>query len=635
LPADILVIEDNPPLRRMVAATLRASGYAVREAADGRDGLAQASAELPALVIQDLLLPDTDARDLLGALRELPGARQMPIVAVSGSREKLTSFTAGPGSFNDLLLKPVGPQQWATTVERHLSAGAATRRFGEGRTVVLADDNPIQQKLARIRLEQIGFKVATAGNGADALYVARSAAPDLIISDVLMPELDGFELCRAIRDDPQLRHVPVILLSSSYVSKDDRQLALSAGATAYLERTPDLTAMLEAVEQFMTSDVEPVATRQDFDQEHLEVVRAQLDRQINVNRDLERHLAANTVDLAVLAGIANLLARSSRGADVLDEVLTRCLEVASLAAAVIMLRGADGQLTLSAKAGTPATIEVLRRRLKQDSSADLDFGDVLRLPRSWASGPGVVLSLGTGAQADGLLAMAWRNDGLSEPRVAFARAIAGQISEAIALRHTVQELERSRQETIARLALASECRDGDTASHNERVGAYAALIARRLGFDEARAQLLREAAVLHDVGKIGVSDTILLKPGRLSEDEFEQMKLHTSTGHRILAGSQVALLELAASIALTHHERIDGTGYPNGLRGSEIPIEGRIVAVADVFDALTSDRVYRPAMCTAEAMTIMLCGRGTQFDERVLDVFVTSLEEILALRGQR
>jgi response regulator RpfG family c-di-GMP phosphodiesterase len=634
MPPDILVIEDNPPLRRMVAATLRASGYAVREASDGRDGLEQATEALPALVIQDLLLPDTDASDLLGALRSLPGAASLPILAVSGSREKLRSFQAGPGSFDEMLLKPVGPHQWTSTVERHLHERKATRRFGDGRTVVLADDSPVQQKLTRIRLEQCGFIVTTANNGAQALRAAREIQPDLIISDVLMPELDGFELCRAVRDDAELRRTPVILLSSSYVSAEDRRLATGTGATWYLERTPDLARMITAAEDCMSRRIEPIERNPDFDHEHLEAVRAQLDRQLTVTRDLEQHLETNAIDLAVIAGIASLLARSSRGADVLGEVLTRCLEVASLDAAVILLRDRTGQLALSAQAGASAPVETLRRRMKLETDPELEAGAVRKLPATRVSGPGVVLALGAGSQSTGLLAMAWGDAVLSEPRMTFARAIASQITEALELRRTLQHLELARQQTVFRLALAAECRDDDTAAHNERVGTYAELLARRLGLDEARAQLLSEASVLHDVGKIGVSDTILLKPGKLSADEFERMKLHTTAGHRILAGSHVDLLDLAASIALTHHERFDGNGYPNGLRGEEIPLAGRIVAVADVFDALTSDRVYRPALTIDEAVSMMLDGRGTQFDPQVLDAFVENLDEILALRGE-
>jgi len=138
---------------------------------------------------------------------------------------------------------------------------------------------------------------------------------------------------------------------------------------------------------------------------------------------------------------------------------------------------------------------------------------------------------------------------------------------------------------------------------------------------------------MHDVGKIATPDGILQKRGPLTPEERKIMELHTTVGHQILDGSDSDLLQAGATIALTHHERWDGTGYPNGLRGEEIPLEGRIVAVADVFDALLSDRCYRPAMPLEKAVSIMREGRGTQFDPRIVDVLLEHLEEVLALRG--
>ncbi len=161
---------------------------------------------------------------------------------------------------------------------------------------------------------------------------------------------------------------------------------------------------------------------------------------------------------------------------------------------------------------------------------------------------------------------------------------------------------------------------------------YCALLARLAGFDTDRAELIRIASPMHDVGKIGIPDRILLKPGTLTDEERQVMEAHAEMGHRILAGSNVELLDLAALMALTHHERIDGTGYPHGLAGEEIPIEGRIAAVADVFDALTSDRVYRPAFQPDEARTLMFGGRGTQFDAGLLDLFFGAFDDVLAIR---
>ena len=213
------------------------------------------------------------------------------------------------------------------------------------------------------------------------------------------------------------------------------------------------------------------------------------------------------------------------------------------------------------------------------------------------------------------------------------------LDRTASLRDTISRLESSegemrrlREETIRRLSWAAESRSQETGQHIVRMSLYCALLARLMGMSAERAELIRIASPMHDVGKIGIPDRILLKPGRLTTDERTVMEAHTEMGHRILAGSNEELLDLAALLALTHHERIDGTGYPHGLAGEEIPIEGRITAVADVFDALTSDRVYRPAYQPDEARAMMLEGRGTQFDAELLDLFLRNWEDVLAIR---
>jgi putative two-component system response regulator len=152
------------------------------------------------------------------------------------------------------------------------------------------------------------------------------------------------------------------------------------------------------------------------------------------------------------------------------------------------------------------------------------------------------------------------------------------------------------------------------------------MLAKRLGLDAERIEMIRLSSPMHDVGKIGISDQVLLKPGKLAPKEREAMERHARIGHDILAGSHVEMFDMAARIALTHHEKVDGSGYPNGLKGDEIPLEGRIVAVADVFDALTSDRVYRKAFDFEQAIEMMREGRGTHFDPRLLDVLLADLE---------
>src|SRR6187551_2869337 len=202
---------------------------------------------------------------------------------------------------------------------------------------------------------------------------------------------------------------------------------------------------------------------------------------------------------------------------------------------------------------------------------------------------------------------------------------------AAAQQQAIEELRSSRLETVERLARAIEFHDSPTGAHVTRMAVITAFLGSKLKLDAGFVQLLREAAPMHDVGKIGTSEEILSKPGPLTAEERKEMERHTVIGHEILSGSQSQLLQIAATIALTHHEHYDGTGYPQGLAGEEIPLEGRVSAVADVFDALLSDRCYRPALLASDAVEVIRDGRGTHFDPRIVDLLINGVDEALSL----
>ena len=200
------------------------------------------------------------------------------------------------------------------------------------------------------------------------------------------------------------------------------------------------------------------------------------------------------------------------------------------------------------------------------------------------------------------------------------------------LQDAQNEIRDSREETIFRLAKAAEFRDNETAQHTIRMGHYCEVLAQKAGFAEDLCERLRLAGPLHDVGKIGIPDTILLKPGKLTSEEFEIIKQHSEFGYRILCESTSELLNLGASIAYTHHEKYDGSGYPRNLAKSDIPVEGRIAAICDVFDALTTDRVYKAAMDLEDALEIMREGRAQHFDPVLLDCFLENIDQFMILK---
>lgn len=192
------------------------------------------------------------------------------------------------------------------------------------------------------------------------------------------------------------------------------------------------------------------------------------------------------------------------------------------------------------------------------------------------------------------------------------------------VRERTLRLEEAQLEILERLAAAAEYRDDATGKHTKRVGQISGMIAHALQLPAAEVELIRQAAPLHDVGKIGIPDSILLKPGRLTDDEFEVMKTHTTIGARMLTNGRSALIHLAQCIALSHHERWDGTGYPGNIRGEDIPLVGRIVTLADVFDALTHERPYKAAWPVKEAMAEIERQSGQQFDPRVAAAFLAN-----------
>jgi putative two-component system response regulator len=196
---------------------------------------------------------------------------------------------------------------------------------------------------------------------------------------------------------------------------------------------------------------------------------------------------------------------------------------------------------------------------------------------------------------------------------------------------TVEIVQRER-DTVVRLSKAAEYRDPETGAHILRMAHYSELIARGLGLPLAEQELLLEAAPMHDIGKVGIADHILLKPGRLSPDEFEIMKQHAIFGYEILRGSSSRVLQAGAEIARAHHEKFDGSGYPNSLKGDAIPIFSRIVAVADVFDALTSERPYKKAWPLERACDFLKANSGSHFDPACVACFFAHWDEVLEIR---
>jgi len=220
---------------------------------------------------------------------------------------------------------------------------------------------------------------------------------------------------------------------------------------------------------------------------------------------------------------------------------------------------------------------------------------------------------------------------LNDARKKLADQAAWLAEEVRKATHEVVERER---ETVIRLSRAAEFRDPETGAHILRMAHFSQIIARGMGLSESDQYLLLEAAPMHDIGKVGIADKILLKPGRLEPEEFEIMKRHATIGYELLQGSSSRVLQAGAEIARGHHEKFDGSGYPQGLKGEDIPIFSRIVAVADVFDALTSERPYKKAWDVEAAVDFLKAGSGSHFDPACVTAFLNAWDDVQQVRAR-
>lgn len=208
-------------------------------------------------------------------------------------------------------------------------------------------------------------------------------------------------------------------------------------------------------------------------------------------------------------------------------------------------------------------------------------------------------------------------------------SLASQAAVAVRMAQMREELKSASLDMIQKLSVAAEYRDEDTANHIKRMSSYSAIIAKHMGYSDDFVETILFTSPMHDIGKLGVPDSILLKPGKLNKEEWEEMQRHTTYGKKILEGSGHDLIRTAESIAISHHEKWNGKGYPNGLSGEDIPIEGRIVALADVFDALSSKRCYKNAFPLEKTLAIIKSDTGTHFDPGVTEAFFRGIDEIM------
>jgi len=353
----ILIIEDNPISCKLIRVTLETEGYEVIEAKDGTSALRETKKQNFDLIIQDLFLPDMDGFTLNHELRKLPTVHKTPILGISGFLSQLDTNENHPG-FTAFLLKPIEPSYLLDVVKAHLPISMPAQKLvGKGKHILIADDNPIQLKLFCMQLVNLGFEVTTALDGAIALNETRKRQPDAIISDVLMPNMDGFSLCSEIKRDPTLHTIPVILLSSHYLENDDLALAKKVGASSYLTRTPDLEKLISELLKILNtkssaSPEVPFELTEDIKEKHTIRSIRQLEQQVLDNAKLAQRCAMLMSQLSLIGGIANALTTTQKGIDEsLKEVLYFCLDATGISKGALYLKKSNNSMILSQQLG--------------------------------------------------------------------------------------------------------------------------------------------------------------------------------------------------------------------------------------------------------------------------------------------
>jgi putative two-component system response regulator len=508
-PMKILIVEDDRLSMELVTDLLEAEGYQVLNARTAEEGIRAAGAEQPHLILMDISLPGMTGATATMILRNNKETEHIPVVAMTAHAMKGDKERAEEFGFTGYITKPIDPVslleyiadtlrliradktdgktssriEQGTVLPLHRPGSGSKQQFGSvgkqpGNRILVVDDDERNLELMEAMLIPLGYRVELARDGREALVEARKSPPDLILLDVMMPGMDGYEVVRQLKRDKRTGNVPIVMVTA-LVEVEDKVKALEAGADDFLSKPVEEMELQARVKSLLK-------------------VKAYNDHLINYQQELETEV---------------------------------------------------------------------QRRTEQ-------------------------------------------------------------------LRLAAQKIEDAYLDTVLKLAKAAEFRDTETGAHVVRVGHYAANIAKTMGLGDKVAKAIMRSAPMHDVGKIGIPDFILLKPGPLDYHEREIMKQHTIIGGRILEGSRNGLVKLCRVIALSHHERWDGHGYPYRLKGTEAPLAGRITAVADVFDALVSRRPYKESFATEKAFNTIHKGSGTQFDPQVVAAFFDCRDKIVETKEQ-
>ncbi|MFQ5413873.1 MAG: HD domain-containing phosphohydrolase [Phycisphaerae bacterium] len=509
-------------------------------------------------------------------------------------------------------------------------------------TVLVVDNDASLRYVIALQLRAAGFEVIEGADGRDAIELAKQHTPDVIVMDVMMPEMNGISATHALREDPATASIPVIMITCKSGTEDLVE-GFEAGAQAYLQKPFDVAELVARVQALY---------RQAAAHRGLDEIKNRLEQEVDVK----------TNRLRVLYNFMRALHRATCRDEILDLVVggSRDATGANRVSLLLMDAGGEHLQCVRAVGMDPGVVEGIpvepvagaTRQAFQTGAAVATRAFGARLHEratedTLVSTPLTSTSRGPNATVMGVLNVTDKEDGrpFSKDDVACLRSIAD--AAAIALDNLTRRtrLEQSVKVLLETVGFLAEYRDEETSLHLRRVSRLARILATRLSAAGPYARLVNrefieqlvQAAPMHDIGKVGVPDDILTKPGKLTPEEFAIMRTHTEIGRRVLSraidpADPVPILDMCAEIAYCHHERYDGKGYPQGLRGKDIPLAARIIALVDAYDAITSHRRYQTARLHAEAVRVIKAESGRHFDPVLVEAFLACHEAFNEVR---
>ncbi len=507
-------------------------------------------------------------------------------------------------------------------------------------TILIADDCEANRGVLKALLGYSNHLVLEASDGALALVLARIEHPDLIIADILMPTMDGYEFIRRVRAEPAIAHTPVIFFTGTYLEREDCALAEACGVKYVLSKPCGNQLILDTIGEALGDPAHAViAPIQDFHEAHRRLINDKLVLKVTELEKANQRLIA-------LIEVGTRIASERDQENLLAAYCCAARDLVGAQYAALGVLGSDGQTlryfitmgmdgsmkgrfaALPAHGGLPGSLITEKQPLRlTNSNGDAGLPDLPCGVQPASSFLGVRLNSPT--QVYGWLCMIDKvgSAEFSEEDGRLATTLAGQAAIAVENAALLEDLRLSNNglaeaydTTIEGWSRALDLRDKETEGHSQRVTELALRMVHKMGIDDEQCVHIRRGALLHDIGKMGVPDSILLKPGSLTEEEWIVMRKHPVQSYELL--SPISFLKPALDIPYCHHEKWDGTGYPRGLKGEEIPLAARIFAVADVWDAMRSKRPYRAAWPEEAVCEHIQSLSGTHFDPQVVEAFL-------------